>query len=62
MLEITRSACNLKKFSEIDKKNIYKIAEEREKQNQRNFNTIDQRNKEHGKKIQEQRSSLETFD
>jgi len=62
MLKIARSACNLQEFSEIDKQNISQIAEGRKKQSQRNSNNIAKRNEERGKKIQEQRTNLETFD
>ncbi|PKC53074.1 hypothetical protein RhiirA1_480080, partial [Rhizophagus irregularis] len=45
-----------------DEQNISKIAEERKRQNQRNSNNIAKRNEERGKKIQEQKTSIETFD
>jgi len=62
MLKIARSACNIQYFSETDEQNINKIAEEQKKQNQRNCNNIAKRNEERGKKIQEQKTNLETFD
>ena len=61
MLKITRSACNLQHFSETDNQNISKIAEEWKKQNQRNFNNLAKQNEERGKKIEEQKTNLETF-
>ncbi|CAB5204054.1 unnamed protein product [Rhizophagus irregularis] len=47
---------------DADEQNISKIAEERKRQNQRNSNNIAKRNEERGKKIQEQKTSIETFD
>ncbi|CAJ0762695.1 10462_t:CDS:2 [Entrophospora sp. SA101] len=62
MLEISRSACNIQQLSEADKYNINQISEQRIKQNQKNVISIAERNQERGKKIQEQKRNLETFD
>ncbi|CAJ0759441.1 6998_t:CDS:2, partial [Entrophospora sp. SA101] len=60
--KITVSDDELEKVQIADKYNINQISEQRIKQNQKNVISIAERNQERGKKIQEQKRNLETFD